>query len=308
MVNTVLMVRPIGFGFNAQTAVDNVFQNQLENQPSELIKQNVLAEFDAMKHRLSALGVNVLELGECEDRHQTPDAVFPNNWLVTDSKNRLSIYPMKTPNRRLEVRVDDVSTLLIDAGFKVENVIDITDQFSSNEILEGTGALVFDHQCKLAYAAVSERCQPTLAQSVCDWLGYQLVAFETRAANAQPVYHTNVVMSVGDDFVVACVECMTDPQAFLESVANSGKRLIEITMQQMEKGMCGNVIEVESNTGNRILVCSDSAWGYFSAEQKQWFEERMTIANCAIDTIEQVGGGSCRCMLAEIYNQRVDMH
>jgi hypothetical protein len=306
--NSILMVRPAGFGFNEQTALDNSFQNRIEGKSGEDVRQSAMAEFDHMKTKLSQFGVNVLVLEECESSELTPDAVFPNNWLVTDSSNQLSLFPMKTENRKREVRVADVCKLLEDAGYIVGEIVNIAEKFESDQIVEGTGALVFDHEYKKAYAALSERCQFSLAKSVCDWLGYELVSFETSASDRQPVYHTNVVLSVGLDFIIACIDCMANPTSFKKSVSASGKKLIPITQEQMEKGMCGNVIEVKNTSGERILICSDTAWNHFSTEQKRWFESRMRIANCTIDTIENVGGGSCRCMVAEIYNQSAGNH
>ncbi|MCJ8274279.1 MAG: arginine deiminase-related protein, partial [Psychrosphaera sp.] len=194
-----------------------------------------------------------------------------------------------------------VKALLQQQGVSAVDVICVEN---AEQILEGTGAIVFDHAKKLAYAALSERCHEPLLNQFCQQIGYQPVSYSTCSSSGHPIYHTNVVMSVGQDFVVACVASIveSDRQSFVDTVQNSGKTLVEISLDQMEQHYCGNILELQSRSGKRVLALSQRAWAGFTEQQQAFFESRMTICANDITTIETIGGGSMRCMLAEVFN------
>lgn len=300
----VMMVRPSDFAFNSQTGVDNEFQHNLDMEP-EQIRSKALTEFsDAVEH-LEQKGVNVMVLEKNDAIDSTPDAVFPNNWFATDKKGNIYLFPMKTENRQAEVRPNDASALLREHDLRVREVIDVG--VDDDLILEGTGAIVFDHKLKLAYAALSDRCHESLLNHYCRQIDYHPISFCSHSSNGKPIYHTNVLMSVGLDFVVACVEAIVDQdrQSFIECVQRSGKKLIDINMAQMEQYFCGNILELKNAKSERVLALSKSAWDGFNSAQQGFFSERMHICANDITTIEMIGGGSMRCMLAEVFNPQI---
>lgn len=308
----VLMVRPVDFAFNCQTGVDNEFQRRMALSPQET-KSRALTEFANAVDKLQSVGVQVLVLEQGDSDFQVPDAVFPNNWFATDNKGNIRIFPMKTVNRQWEVRPDDVKALLIDNGLLVNDIQYVEAQTSSQvksqvnaqpSVLEGTGAIVFDHQHKIAYAALSERCHLPLLKQFCESIDYTPFSFSTRSSEGNAIYHTNVLMSVGGDFVLACVDGIVkhDRDRFIAQVESTGKTLIMITHEQMESHYCGNILELSNNKGERVLALSENAWQGFNASQQAFFNERMVICANNIDTIETIGGGSMRCMLAEVFN------
>ena len=302
--NTVIMVRPVDFTFNCQTGVDNEFQRHMALSPQEA-KSRALDEFAAAVDKLQSAGVKVLVLEQGDSDLQVPDAVFPNNWFSTDRNGNIHIYPMKTVNRQWEVRPDDVKALLQEHDLLVNDIQFVEKQQGSEaKVLEGTGAIVFDHQHKIAYAALSERCHLPLLEQFCLSIGYTPCSFSTRSSEGNAIYHTNVVMSVGSDFVVACTDGILkhDRESFVETVHSTGKTLITITLEQMESHYCGNVLELSNDKGERILALSERAWEGFTTEQQAFFNERVTVCASNIDTIETIGGGSMRCMLAEVFN------
>ncbi len=299
----VLMVRPVDFAFNSQTGVDNEFQHQLPLSSEEITKR-ALAEFAAAVENLESCGVEVMVLEKAPDAEQTPDAVFPNNWIATDSKGNLYLFPMRTENRRKEVRPEAAKALLLSHHLKVANIIEVG--MDDDQILEGTGAIVFDHKLRLAYAALSDRCHEPLLNQYCQQIDYQPMSFRSHSSNGKAIYHTNVIMSVGRDFVVACTAAIVeaDRQRFIEAVQRSNKKLIDITMEQMEQAFCGNILELKNREGERILALSKSAWEGFSDPQRAFFSARMQPCVSDIETIETIGGGSMRCMLAEVFNPK----
>lgn len=302
--NKVMMVRPVDFAFNCQTGVDNEFQRHMALSPEEA-KSRALIEFSHAVDKLQSAGVNVLVLEQGNSDFQVPDAVFPNNWFATDKQGNINIFPMKTVNRQWEVRPNDVKTLLEAQGLLVNDIQFVEKHETPDaKVLEGTGAIVFDHQHKIAYAALSERCHLPLLKQYCDSIGYKPVSFSTRSSEGNSIYHTNVLMAVGADFVVACVDAIVkyDRADFIAQVESTGKTLITITHEQMENHFCGNILELSNNKGERVLALSENAWQGFTPSQQAYFSERMTICANSIETIETIGGGSMRCMLAELFN------
>ena len=302
--NKVMMVRPVDFTFNCQTGVDNEFQRHMALSPEEA-KSRALTEFSHAVDKLQSFGINVLVLEQGDSDFQVPDAVFPNNWFATDRQGNIYVFPMKTVNRQWEVRPNDIKALLESQGCLVNDIIYVEKQDAPDaRVLEGTGAIVFDHQHKIAYAALSERCHLPLLEQYCQSIGYQPVSFSTRSSEGNAIYHTNVLMAVGCDFVVACVDGILkqDREDFIAQVNSTGKTLIAITLEQMENHFCGNILELSNNQGERILALSEKAWQGFTPSQQAFFTERLTICANNVDTIETIGGGSMRCMLAEVFN------
>ena len=302
--NTVMMVRPVDFSFNCQTGVDNEFQRHMALSPQEA-KSRALKEFSGAVDKLQSAGIKVLILEQGDADFQVPDAVFPNNWFATDRAGNIHVFPMKTVNRQWEVRPDDVKALLQTHDLLVNDIQFVEKQQSPEaKVLEGTGAIVFDHQHKIAYGALSERCHLPLLEQFCSTIGYTPCSFSTRSSEGNAIYHTNVVMAVGGDFVVACVDGILkhDRDNFVATVKNTGKTLINITLEQMENHYCGNILELSNDKGERVLALSERAWQGFTKEQQAFFAERLTICASNVETIETIGGGSMRCMLAEVFN------
>lgn len=302
--NSVIMVRPTDFEYNCETGLDNEFQRRMALSPNE-VKTRALAEFKQAVTNLESHGIKVMILEKQNQDYQTPDAVFPNNWLATDKQGNIHIFPMKTVNRQWEVRPEAAKQLLEQHQFKVNDIYTIYKSKSPNaRVLEGTGAIVFDHTHKIAYAALSERCHLPLLEDYCQHIGYKPHCFSTRSSEGNAIYHTNVVMSVGSDFVVCCVEAILrqDREDFVEKVQATGKTLIDINLEQMEQHYCGNILELNNQQNERIVVMSQQAWNGFNPEQQDFFQTRAKICATDITTIETIGGGSMRCMLAEVFN------
>jgi len=300
----VLMVRPTDFEFNCETGVDNEFQRHMALSP-EQVKTRSAQEFESAVQNLRSLGIQVIILEKQDNDFNTPDAVFPNNWFATDCTGNIHVFPMKTVNRQWEVRPEDAKTLLQNNGLCVKDIKQVEKrQGNQARVLEGTGAIVFDHQTRIAYAALSERCHQPLLEEFCQRIGYKPHCFSSRSSEGNAIYHTNVLMSCGKDFVVACVDAIVrqDQEDFIESVKASGKTLIDITHQQMEQNFCGNILELSNDNDERILALSTQAWSGFTPKQQAFFEQRMKICANDITTIETIGGGSMRCMLAEVFN------
>lgn len=301
--NSVVMVPPTDFAYNEQTGADNEFQNK-PGQAQEHIREDALCEFNEMVNRLRDAHIEVLLLNKHAQSHKElpdlPDAVFPNNWFSTSSNGTLTLYPMKTPNRRAEVRPEELTQLLNRNGYQVHK----TEHVDKNhqQILEGTGSIIFDHKNQIAYAAISERCDKELFERFCQKKGYQAVSFTSQSSTGRPFYHTNVMMSVGEHFVVICLDSITDDQQkqlLLDSFTTTKKEVIDISLEQTEKSFCGNILQLHNSKGDKIIVMSDSAYRGFTKEQKATLEKHGKLLPCPIPTIEQVGGGSTRCMLAE---------
>ncbi|KAL0486433.1 sulfite reductase [Acrasis kona] len=311
--DTVMMVRPVDFAFNEQTATDNEFQNVPTSKPDD-INANALREFQQSVEVLQSHGVNVIVLerptfGEATKR-KLPDAVFPNNWISTHRDGNVVLFPMATLNRRDEtLRSKEVQKLLHDLGFDIKNVIQIGRDQEDEKFLEGTGSMVIDHVSRTVYAALSVRTNAEQLDNYIEATRYytKSVTFNTKSSSGLPFYHTNVMMSIGDKFAVVCTECIVDDevssgQQVVSTLKNDGKEVIEITLEQAEKYFCGNILQVRSNNGNNVIAMSESCLKGFTKEQLDILQRHGTIAAFPIaPTIEFVGGGSARCMLAEIH-------
>ncbi len=302
--NTILMVRPADFEFNAQTAADNEFQNML---PGRDVRQEAMSEFENAVTLLRAEGVQVLVLEKDSRLPEMPDAVFPNNWFGTDDNGAIHIFPMKTPNRQRETeQISDVLSLLENEGFSSTEILDWRKLLGENQVLEGTGSLILDRVHKRMFAAISERTQEEACRKFAAETGYQPVLFHTMSSRGFAYYHTNVVMSIGANVVVACLDCIPDSQE-REMVRNEiikHHALVEISIQQLEEGFCGNLLQVLGKGGETITVLSSTAYNSLSDEQKETLSKHGKLIPIPIPVIEAVGGGSIRCMMAEIFCPR----
>lgn len=295
----VLMVPPIGFAFNDQTATSNSFQKM--NSINELTN-TVLNEFQGMVNQLTAEGIEVLIFDQPSN---LPDAVFPNNWFSTHitakGQRQLFIYPMLTPNRQAEVNCEGLLHALQPFGFSKADLIDLRTE--APLILEGTGSLVLDREHRVIYACQSVRTSPDLVHKVAETLGYQAVIFEAFDQHHHPIYHTNVMMSIAKDYAIVCLDAIHDAQQkniVLQHVEEHHKDLIELTKDQMHH-LCGNVLELYGTNNQSVLVLSKQAYEHFTPQQLEVLNAYSKLIPVNIPTIETIGGGSARCMLAEIY-------
>jgi hypothetical protein len=298
MQNTshLLMIQPVQFGFNHQTAVNNAFQ-QNSGQP---VQQAALIEFNDFVNKLRAEGVNVLVVEDTLEPY-TPDSIFPNNWISFHEDGSIVLYPMYAANRRAERKQTVLDA--INKHFKVNRTISYTEAEDKEVFLEGTGSMVLDRTNKIAYACISERTHYSLLTEWCNQMGYKACTFTSTDKRGMLVYHTNVMMCVADTYVVVCLDSIASvaERAMLETtIVQSGKKIFTISLEQMDC-FAGNMLQVQNNTGKKILVMSTQAWQALTTEQQNVLENYNAVLHSALFTIEQNGGGSARCMMAEIF-------
>lgn len=298
-----LMIRPSCFYTNEQTATNNFFQQQTqENQGATTAKAQ--QEFDDFVSELRSHGV-VVYVWQDTIKPNTPDALFPNNWISFHNPKTIITYPMFAVNRQMEVSKAPIE-FLESKGFLFSNQIDFTSFISSNLYLEGTGSMVLDRVNQIAYCARSERTNPILIDMFCQKMGYTAVVFSSfQSVNGQrqPIYHTNVMMSVGLDFAVVCLDSIDETQernALVHSLETTGKTIIKLTEEQIHQ-FTGNVLELQSNKGDRLLAMSTSAFHALTDSQKAELSSKLTMVHSPLPTIERLGGGSARCMMAELF-------
>ena len=302
--NTILMIRPIRFGMNAQTAIDNFYQQQDAATDAALDNAKAQAEFDAFVAKLRAVGVEVLVVQDDQEPH-TPDSIFPNNWISMHEDGCVVLYPMKAENRRLERR-SDIEEVLTKAGFVIGEVLDISEAEEQGTFLEGTGCIIFDHDQKIAYMARSQRADDHLFEEICGRFEYKPIvfsAFQNTPEGRQPIYHTNVLMCMTDKYAVICVDTIDnidERKMVLDAIKDSGKELLIITEEQKHQ-FGGNMLLVKGADEQLVLVMSTSAYNCLESDQKEMIETHHSILHSDLTTIETLGGGSARCMLAEIY-------
>lgn len=297
--NNILLVRPANFGFNEETAASNVFQNEIQELPIS-IAQNVLLEFEEMVRRLSKRGMNLMVIEDTKDPVK-PDAVFPNNWGSFHTNGTVILYPMLAKNRRLEKRPEIIN--LIAEKFSVSKIIDLSDHEQKSEFLEGTGSIIFDHNCKIAYACLSPRTKKDVFLKTCTILGYSPVYFQAKDTNGKQIYHTNVMLTIGDKFAVVCLESIkdqTDRLQIVQSLEQSNKQIIDISFDQMH-AFCANMLELSSTKDQSILAMSQTAFTAFTEDQKRILSEHCELFPINIPTIESIGGGSVRCMITQLF-------
>ncbi len=299
--SNILMIRPVNFAFNEQTADSNAFQDtKAQSLTNSITQAEALQEFDAMVSQLRAAGVNVMVYDDTIEPH-TPDSIFPNNWISFHHSGKVCLYPMQAENRRLERRNDIIDDLR--TKFHIEVVLDFTHSEKENKFLEGTGSMVLDRMYRTSYACISPRTNSEVLDVWAKQMNYNLVKFTSVDGQGKEVYHTNVVMCIGDTFAVICLESIPDLDERLmvrESLANTGKNVIEISLEQMNQ-FAGNMLLVKSLKGNDLLVMSTTAYNSLNHAQIVELEEYAVIQHFDLSMIETCGGGSARCMMAEVH-------
>jgi hypothetical protein len=293
----VLMIRPLHFVYNAETAVNNSFQVKGDQ---ENLTEKAVQEFDKFVNALQNQGIDVTVVEDSPDPH-TPDAIFPNNWISFHPSGIYCLYPMFAPNRRKERKSEVIS--IIQKKFHYDHLVDFTDYESENLFLEGTGSMVLDREKQLAYACLSPRTNEVVLKDFCNKLNYQAVMFHAVDESGQAVYHTNVMMCVADRYVVICLDSITDSSEkkyVEETILRSGKELIRINSSQMNQ-FAGNMLQLENERKEKILVMSSAAWNALLPAQMEKLTKYNSILHSSLREIETNGGGSARCMIAEIH-------
>lgn len=308
LASTVLMVRPVRFHSNPLAAISNNFMTPPEVTRAEE-QASAAREFDGVVSALRDAGVRVIEVNDTAEP-ETPDAIFPNNWMTTHADGTVALYPMQVPNRRPERRSDIIDLLADEYGYRVGEVIDLSPHETNGHYLEGTGSVVLDRVNRIAYACLSARTHLEVLGEFSQRLDYDVVAFEALDREGVPIYHTNVMMNVGEDFAVICDETIVREEqrdAVLRSLRETGHEIISLEFEQL-LSMAGNMLEIVSTEGERILAMSEQARRSLTAEQIRAIERHATIVSAPIDNIENSAGGSVRCMLAEIHLPLQDAH
>ncbi|MFH6972785.1 citrulline utilization hydrolase CtlX [Flavobacterium petrolei] len=305
--NSILMIRPVAFRMNEQTAVNNYYQKVLDGLLPATVNAKAQQEFDAFVEKLTAVGVDVTVVDDTSNP-DTPDSVFPNNWISFHENGDVALYPMFAENRRHERR-EEILDLLEEKGFVIHNIIDYTSAEEDGFFLEGTGSLLLDRANAKAYCALSPRADEELFIEFCEDFDYAPVifeAFQTVDSERKLIYHTNVMMCLGETFAVICSDCIDDKKErkmVLDNLKENGKEIILITEAQMNN-FAGNMLEVRGANDKRYLVMSTAAHQSLTPKQIEQLEKHAEILSSSLDTIEACGGGSARCMMAEIFLPR----
>tara|TARA_R110002049_G_scaffold62212_5_gene166526 strand:+ start:66 stop:1013 length:948 start_codon:yes stop_codon:yes gene_type:complete len=302
--NTILMVRPINFRMNEQTAVNNYYQKELDRVLPDSVHAIAQQEFDVYVEKLRGIGVDVIVLNDTNE-YDTPDAIFPNNWVSFHENGTIGLYPMFAENRRFERR-EDVLDKLEAKGFKINNIIDYTSAEEEGVFLEGTGSLILDRVNRKAYCALSPRADEDLFIEFCEDFEYTPVVFTAnQTANGQrkAIYHTNVMMCVAETFAVICLSSIDDKKErknVISHLREDGKEIIDITENQVTN-FAGNMLQVKGTNDELYLIMSQAAYDSLSKAQISKLEKHTKILSSSLHTIETCGGGSARCMMAEIF-------
>lgn len=298
------MIRPVAFRMNEQTAVNNYYQKVLDGLTPENVNAKAQEEFDTFVQKLKMVGIDVTVVDDTKNP-DTPDSVFPNNWVSFHENGDVALYPMFAENRRAERR-EDILDLLEEKGFKLNDIVDYTSAEEDEIYLEGTGSLLLDRANGKAYCALSPRADEELMIEFCEDFDMGPVIFEayqTVDGERKLIYHTNVMMCLGETFVVICADCIDDKserKQVLQSLKEDGKEIILITEDQVNN-FAGNMLQLKGTDDKSYLVMSKSAHESLTAEQIEKLEKHATILSSSLDTIEVCGGGSARCMMAEIF-------
>ncbi len=299
--DTLLMIEPVAFGFNAETAANNYFQ--IEQKGAD-IQEKALAEFNNFVEQLRNHGINVITIQDTLQPH-SPDSIFPNNWVSFHADGTVNLFPMFAINRRVERR-QDILDQIKEEGFVINSVEDLSHFENEEKYLEGTGSIIFDHDYKIAYGSVSLRLDEGLFREFCEKINYAPIvfhSFQNVGIDRLPIYHTNVMMCVAEQFVVICLDCIDDElerEKVQEVIKSTEKELIEISEEQMQQ-FAGNMLQVQNTEGKQFLVMSQTAYKSLNKEQISMIEKHCEIIYADLETIETNGGGSARCMLAEIF-------
>jgi hypothetical protein len=302
--NSILMIRPVAFRMNEQTAVNNYYQKVIDDLLPATVNAKAQQEFDAFVTKLRAVGVNVLVVDDTTAPN-TPDSIFPNNWISFHENGDVALYPMFAENRRQERR-EELLDILEEKGFFIENIVDYTSAEEDGYFLEGTGSIVLDRANGKAYCALSPRADEELFIEFCEDFDLNPIifeAFQTVNGERKLIYHTNVMMCLGETYAVICADAIDDKKErkmVLDSLKGDEKEVILITEEQVNN-FAGNMLEVKGANDRRYLVMSTSAYKSLTKKQIAQLEEHVTILSSSLDTIEACGGGSARCMMAEIF-------
>ena len=306
--NSILMIRPVAFRMNEQTAVNNYYQKVLDGLSQETVNAKAQEEFDTFVNKLRMVGIDVTVVDDTLEP-STPDSIFPNNWISFHENGDVVLYPMFAENRRLERR-EDILDVLEAKGFEVnEEIMDYSSAEEDGFYLEGTGSIVLDRENGKAYCALSPRADEELFIEFCEDFDMSPIifeAFQTVNGERKLIYHTNVMMCIADTFTVICADCIDDKKErkmVLDSLKSDGKEIILITEDQMNN-FAGNMLELVGSDERRYLIMSNSAHKSLNKKQIAQLEEHITILSSSLDTIEACGGGSARCMMAEIFLPR----
>ena len=296
-----MMIRPASFQFNEETAVSNDYQQKNNALTATEIINKAKEEFDEF---VDILQDNDIDITVIEDTiaPPKPDAVFPNNWISMHADGTIYLFPMKTENRRIEKRMDIIE--ILKKKFTVKEIVDLSHYEQQNLALEGTGSMIFDHDNKLVYACLSPRTDIEVLNDFTKRIGYSPIVFHSYKKNNQAQYHTNVVMCVGETFVLICLDSITDKKErklVEDSIKKTKKQIIEISRDQLEKHFAGNMLQVRNKKGHLFLVMSERALKSLKDEQIEEIQNHCDILTAPIYTIEGIGGGSARCMMAEIF-------
>lgn len=299
--DTILMIEPVAFGHNEETAKNNYFQVE---QEGDNVQNQALKEYKNFVEKLERKGINVISIKDTKEPH-TPDSIFPNNWVSFSENGEVFLYPMFAENRRVERR-SDIFDEIEKRGYEIKKIIDLSDSENDNQFLEGTGSMIFDHDKKIAYGSVSLRLDEGLFRKYCTKFGYQPVVFhsyQTVNKKRLPIYHTNVMMCIADRFAIICldaIDSLDEQIGVAETIIKSGKEIIEISEEQMHQ-FAGNMLQLHNDKSEKFLVMSGSAYRSLRPEQVQKIESYNEIIYSDLTTIETNGGGSARCMLAEVF-------
>ncbi len=302
IASTILMVRPASFGYNDETAANNFFQHN-PGLNRFVLQEKALAEFDAMVELLKQQDVELLVLQDSKEPPK-PDALFPNNWISTSPDGKLFIYPMFAPNRRTEKRDEFLEQIARE--YVVTDVQDWSEFEAEGRFLEGTGSMVIDHDHDMIYAAISERTNLSVLEKFASTNGFQAIVFLATDKEGQPIYHTNVVMALGEKFAVLCEEAIEEEWELIavkQLLESTGHAIIPITRDQLY-AFAGNMLEIKNKKGESLIVLSETAMKSLRHDQVQLLQAYGKLIPVAVPTIEQVEGGSVRCMMAEVFLQR----
>jgi hypothetical protein len=300
----VVMVRPVSFGFNPDTAPSFLFQREITDANRREIERRARIEFDLLAGRLGEAGVEVI-IFEDKEELNTPDAVFPNNWVSFHHDGTVVLYPMLAPSRRPERRRDIIEKLQT-GGFRVSRVLDLTHHENQGRFLEGTGSVVFDHSDHIAYANISPRTESSVLNELCNALGYMPVKFHAIYENGDPIFHTDMVMSLGDRFAIFCSESIADPaerKRVLESLKVSGREIISIDRKQVGQ-FTGNVLQLQTRDDRKVLAISTAACLSLRSDQRDAIQKFAQLVESPLPVFEGIGRGSARCMMADVHLPR----
>lgn len=308
ITSTIMMIKPVAFRFNEQTATNNHYQKVLDGLESSQAQAKALEEFNAFVDKLRAAGLEVIVFEDTLEP-DTPDSIFPNNWISFHEDGTVALYPMYAPNRRQERRQDIIDILQEQHNFKVNRIVNLSHFEDVSIYLEGTGSLVLDRQNKIAYACLSPRTNSEVLDEFCNSLGYKAIAFnasQTFNGQLSPIYHTNVMMCIAEELAIVCSESIKDEierATMLDSLRNSGKEIIDISEEQ-KNFFAGNMLQTVSQAGEKLMIMSEQAYNTLNENQINTIEKTNKIIYSSLDIIEACGGGSARCMMAEIFLPR----